>query len=167
MNAPRPVTAFIGLGANLGDAVAALHAACTALEALPDTTLVACSRLYRSAPVGVTGQPDYVNAVAQVRTPLSAESLLTAMMRIEADHGRHRAYPMAPRTLDLDLLLYGDARIDRPHLHVPHPRMHLRAFVLVPLAELAPELEIPGAGRVADLLPAVADQAIEPLSELT
>lgn len=160
---PDAVTAYIGLGANLGDMAAALDAARADLAALPGTTLEATSRLYRSAPVGVTGQPDYINGVARLRTTLSADELLTALMGIEAAHGRTRQYRMAPRTLDLDLLLYGDAHIDTERLTVPHPRMHVRAFVLAPLAELAPELVIPGAGRVADLLPAVADQAIAPL----
>ena len=159
----RGVTAFIGLGANLGDAVAAMDAACSALGALPDTRLVARSRLYRSAPVGVTGQPDYINAVAQLSTSLSAREMLEALMRIEADNGRTREYHMAPRTLDMDLLLHGDAVVNEPELTVPHPRMHQRAFVLAPLAELAPQALIPGVGRVADLLPTVADQAISPL----
>lgn len=157
------VTAFIGLGANLGDAVAAMDAACSALSALPDTRLVARSRLYRSAPVGVTGQPDYINAVVQLSTSLSAREMLEALMRIEADNGRTREYHMAPRTLDMDLLLHGDAVVNEPELTVPHPRMHQRAFVLAPLAELAPQALIPGVGRVADLLPTVADQAISPL----
>jgi len=155
------VTAYVGLGANLGDPVAAIRGACTALDSLPETRLIACSRLYRSAPVGVSGQPDYINAVAALETGLSAQSLLAAMMDIEADNGRTRDFHMAPRTLDMDLLLHGDARIAEPQLQVPHPRMHLRAFVLAPLAELAPALEIPGIGRVMDLLPKVADQAIE------
>lgn len=158
------VTAYVGLGANLGDPAAAIRSACAALDALPDTRLIACSRLYRSAPVGVSGQPDYINAVAALETRLTAQALLAAMMEIEADNGRTRDYHMAPRTLDMDLLLHGDAQIDEPRLQVPHPRMHLRAFVLAPLAELAPGLSIPGAGVVADLLPAVANQAIEPIA---
>ena len=158
------VTAFIGLGANLGDPAAAIGDACDALAALPDTRLTACSPLYRSAPVGVSGQPDYINAVARLETRLAPEALLEALLRIEAGAGRTREFHMAPRTLDMDLLLHGETRIDTPTLHLPHPRMHLRAFVLRPLADLAPELMIPGVGRVADLLPAVADQAIEPLN---
>lgn len=157
------VTAYIGLGANLGDAVAAMDAACAALDALPGTQVSARSRLYRSAPVGVSGQPDYINAVVQLTTSLSPREVLDALMRIEADNGRTRDYHMAPRTLDLDLLLHGDAVVSEPHLSVPHPRMHQRAFVLAPLAELAPDAIIPGVGRVADLLPGVADQAISPL----
>ncbi len=165
MSATAPtVTAYIGLGANLGGTVAAIQTACETLDALPGTRLTACSPLYRSKPVGVTDQPDYVNAVVRVETSLSAEALLDALMRIEADNGRTREFHMAPRTLDMDLLLHGKAQIDRPKLQVPHPRMHLRAFVLRPLADLAPELTIPGVGRVADLLSTVADQAIEPLA---
>lgn len=164
MSQPQPsVTAFIGLGANLGDGVAAMAVARQALDALPGTRVTAASRLYRSAPVGVTGQPDYINAVVQIDTALSARQILEALMRIEADNGRTRDYHMAPRTLDMDLLLHGDAVINEPDLTVPHPRMHQRAFVLAPLAELAPDTQIPGIGRVADLLPGVADQAITPL----
>ena len=143
------VTAYIGLGGNLGDPRAAIGHACDAR-----------SHDYRSAPVGVTGQPDYINAVACIETALSPSDLLAAMLRIESDVGRTRDYHMSPRTLDLDLLLYARERIDAPHLHVPHPRMHLRAFVLEPLAELAPDLHIPGAGALADLLPGVSDQSI-------
>ena len=154
------VTAYIGLGGNLGDPRAAIGHACDALDALPETRLVARSHDYRSAPVGVTGQPDYINAVACIETALSPSDLLAAMLRIESDVGRTRDYHMSPRTLDLDLLLYARERIDAPHLHVPHPRMHLRAFVLEPLAELAPDLHIPGAGALADLLPGVSDQSI-------
>ncbi|MCB1961124.1 MAG: 2-amino-4-hydroxy-6-hydroxymethyldihydropteridine diphosphokinase [Rhodocyclaceae bacterium] len=163
MSAPPVTRAFIGLGANLGDPARAIDTACTALAALPGTELLACSRRYRSAPVGVSGQPDYLNAVAALATTLSAPALLDALLAIEARHGRTRDYRMAPRTLDLDLLLYGDARLDLPQLTVPHPRMHQRAFVLAPLAELAPQIEIPGRGRVADLLREVADQTIEAL----
>jgi len=156
-------TAYVGLGANLGDAAAALDAALVALAALPDTRLVASSPRYRTAPVDATG-PDYLNAVAALDTDLPAEALLAALHEIELRHGRERPYRNAPRTLDLDLLLHGDARIDSPHLVVPHPRLHERAFVLVPLADLAPDLAVPGRGRVRDLLVAVADQRIERLS---
>lgn len=155
-----PVTAYVGLGANLGDAAAALDAALAALAALPGTRLVACSPRYRTAPVDATG-PDYLNAVAALETHLSAEALLAALHEIELGHGRERPYRNAPRTLDLDLLLHGAARVDLPHLVVPHPRLHERAFVLVPLADLAPELVVPGRGRVRDLLDTVAHQRIE------
>jgi 2-amino-4-hydroxy-6-hydroxymethyldihydropteridine diphosphokinase len=123
---------------------------------------VRASGFYRSAPVDATG-PDYVNAVAEVRTTLSAPDLLAALQRIEAAHGRTRPFPNAPRTLDLDLLLHGDAVVVSPALTLPHPRMHQRAFVLVPLAELAPDAAIPGAGPVADLLAGVAGQRLDKL----
>lgn len=130
---------FVGLGANLGDAAATLRAAFEALDALPGTRCIARSGLYRSAPVDAGG-PDYVNAVAELRTKMQPEVLLQALQSIEARFGRERPYHHAPRTLDLDLLLYGDRCIKTPELTVPHPRMHARAFVLVPLAELAPQL---------------------------
>lgn len=162
--APAPVRAHIALGANLGDPFAALEAAFAALSDIPDTRLVARSSLYRTAPVGVSGQPDYLNAVAAVDTTLPARALLDALLAIETLQGRTRDYHQAPRTLDLDLLLYGDAVLALPGLEIPHPRMHLRAFVLVPLAEIAPTVTIPGRGVVADLLAGVRDQAIERLT---
>lgn len=150
---------FIGLGANLGDAEATLKAAVAALAALPLTALSACSRTYRSAPVNAQG-PDYLNAVAELATALPPDVLLRELQRIERAHGRERAYRNAPRTLDLDLLLYGDQTIATPELTVPHPRMHQRAFVLLPLQELAPDVEIPVRGKLADLLAAASDQRI-------
>ena len=150
---------FIGLGANLGDAEATLKAAVAALAALPLTALSACSQTYRSAPVNAHG-PDYLNAVAELATALPPDVLLRELQRIEQAHGRERAYRNAPRTLDLDLLLYGDQTIATPELTVPHPRMHQRAFVLLPLQELAPDLEIPVRGKLADLLAAASDQRI-------
>lgn len=156
----RPVvTAYIGLGANLGDARAALQQAVQALQALVGGDAVAVSSLYRSAPIDSSG-PDYLNAVACLRTRLSAPDLLAALQRIENDAGRERPYRNAPRTLDLDLLRYGTARIDSPNLTVPHPRMHERAFVLLPLAELAPGLVPPAA------LAAVAAQVLDRLGTL-
>ncbi|WBY00958.1 2-amino-4-hydroxy-6-hydroxymethyldihydropteridine diphosphokinase [Ramlibacter tataouinensis] len=139
-----PVTAYVALGANLGDAVAAVSAALQRLAALPQSSLAAHSSLYRTAPVQATG-PDFVNAVAALRTSLTAPALLAELQRLEDEAGRDRPYRNAPRTLDLDLLLYGDARIASPRLVVPHPRMHERAFVLVPLAEIAPQLVAPAA----------------------
>ncbi len=153
--------AYVALGANLGDAARAVRAAFDALAELPDTRLLAHSGLYRTAPVGVTGQPDYVNAVAALSTRLPAAALLDALLAIESERGRTRDYHQAPRTLDLDLLLYDDEVIATPNLVVPHPRMHERAFVLVPLAEIAPDARIPGHGRVADLLAHVQGQEIE------
>ncbi|MGC3987596.1 MAG: 2-amino-4-hydroxy-6-hydroxymethyldihydropteridine diphosphokinase [Pseudorhodoferax sp.] len=147
------VTAFVGLGANLGAARASVLAALEQLAALPATRLVRASSLYRSAPVDAGG-PDYINAVAELATELAPLALLDALQALETAAGRERPYRNAPRTLDLDLLLYGDTEIDLPRLQLPHPRMAERAFVLVPLAEIAPE-------RVAraDLL-RVAGQAV-------
>lgn len=148
--------AWIGLGANLGDARAALRGAMAAIAVLPYTQVQAVSSLYRSAPVEATG-PDYLNAVVQVATTLAPLELLHALQAIEHAAGRERPYRNAPRTLDLDVLLYGDQRLDTAELTVPHPRMRERAFVLQPLAEIAPE-------RVqAAWLAAVQDQRIERL----
>ncbi len=148
------VSAFIGLGANLGDRGAALQHALASLAALPGTEVRQVSSLYRSAPVDADG-PDYLNAVAELATELAPMALLKALQSIEAAAGRERSYRNAPRTLDLDILLYGDEPIDTPDLTVPHPRMGERAFVLLPLAELAP-------ARIArGQLDAVADQRIE------
>ncbi len=154
------VRAFVGLGANLGDTAATLRAAVGALSELPATLLTGCSKTYRSAPVDADG-PDYFNAVAAIETALSATQLLHDLQRIEQAHGRERPYPNAPRTLDLDLLLYGDQTISLQGLHVPHPRLHERAFVLLPLNELAPDLLIPGHGPIGGLLPGVAHQRVE------
>ncbi len=133
--------AFVGLGANLGDAPATLAWALEALRALPATSTVLSSSLYKTAPVDCPpGSPDFFNAVAELHTELTAPDLLRALQVLEALAGRERPYRNAPRTLDLDLLLYGDARIDSPQLTVPHPRMYERAFVLEPLRELAPAL---------------------------
>jgi 2-amino-4-hydroxy-6-hydroxymethyldihydropteridine diphosphokinase len=159
----RPAaTAYVGLGANLGDAAAALASAVAALRALPSTRLVRTSSLYRSAAVDAAG-PDYLNAVVELQTTLAPHALLAALQRIEAAHGRERSYPNAPRTLDLDLLLHGDVQLATPELTLPHPRLHRRAFVLVPLAEIAPDLRLPGLGPVADLLAAVATQRVDKL----
>ncbi|MDI3513628.1 MAG: 2-amino-4-hydroxy-6-hydroxymethyldihydropteridine diphosphokinase [Rhodocyclaceae bacterium] len=163
MNASRSaaVRAFVAFGANLGDPAAAFALALERLDALPGTRVTAQSALYRTAPIGVEGQPDYINAVIALDTTLGARALLEALLAIEHEGGRTRAFHMAPRTMDLDLLLYGEEVIDEPGLQVPHPRMHLRAFTLLPLAEIAPDVPIPGIGRVAELLPTVAGQAIE------
>lgn len=134
-----PVQAFVGLGANLGDPSTALRNALEQLAYLPATRLVRASCLYGSTPVDSSG-PDYVNAVAEIRTSLTAPALLAALLHQELQGGRERPYRNAPRTLDLDLLLFGSARIESPALTVPHPRMRERAFVLLPLAEIAPNL---------------------------
>ena len=137
-NEARAVWAFIGLGANLGDARATLTRALGELAAMPGVDALQASPLYRTKPVDAQG-PDFVNAVARLRTTLSPLALLAGLQAIEAAHGRERPYRNAPRTLDLDLLLYGDEVIASPTLTVPHPRMHERAFVLLPLAEIAPQ----------------------------
>jgi len=153
---------YIGLGANLGDARAVLPIALTELGELPQSGLVSCSALYRSAPIDASG-PDYLNAVAEIRTRLAAHELLLQLQAIEARHGRTRPYRYAPRTLDLDLLLFGDEVIDTPSLKVPHPRLHERAFVLLPLAEIAPWLHIAGRGSLAELLAGAAGQRVDKL----
>ena len=155
--------AFIGLGANLGDPRRQIRAALAALEKIPATRLTGQSSFYLSAPLGYSAQPDFVNAVAQIRTELAPRALLNALLEIERSLGRSRSHANAPRTLDLDLLLYDGTVIDEPGLRVPHPRMHTRAFVLAPLAEIAPGIEIPGQGPIAPLLAACAGQAIEKL----
>jgi len=136
------VTAYVALGANLGDARGAVQAALQALAGLPDTRLTAASPLYRSAPVDADG-PDYVNAVAALQTRLAAPDLLDKLHAIEQAAGRERPWRNAPRTLDLDLLLYGEAHVQSTRLTVPHPRMRERAFVLRPLADIAPGLVTP------------------------
>jgi 2-amino-4-hydroxy-6-hydroxymethyldihydropteridine diphosphokinase len=156
--------AYIGLGANLGDARGALASALAALGALPDTALLRCSSVWRTAPIESSG-PDYLNAVAELRSALAPIELLHRLQAIELAHGRERPYRNAPRTLDLDLLLVDALTLDTPELTLPHPRAHERAFVLAPLAELAPALVIPGRGRVSDLLVATVDQPIERLPE--
>ena len=154
MAARSPVVATVGLGANLGDPQAALAGAIAALAALEGVKLVAQSSFYRSAPIDSSG-PDYVNAVVQLQTNLIAPELLAQLQTIEQGAGRERPYRNAPRTLDLDLLLFGDASIQSPSLTVPHPRMWQRAFVLLPLAEIAPALVS------AALLDSVKDQILE------
>jgi len=156
-------TAYVALGANLGDAAATLEAALRDLARLPGTHVVRTSRFVRSPSMGAPG-PDYVNAVAELRTHLNPRALLHGLLAIERAHGRVRTHRNAPRTLDLDLLLVDDQVLDTPELVLPHPRLHERAFVLVPLAELAPDRVVPGRGRVADLLPAVAGQRLDTLS---
>ena len=146
----EPVTAFVGVGANLGDAAQSVRAAIQRLAAVPHTRLVKASSLYGTAPHEAQG-PDFVNAVVQVDTHLDAHELLARLQAIENEAGRERPYRNAPRTLDMDLLLYGSGRIDSPRLAVPHPRMNERAFVLVPLAEIAPALV--GATSLAAVAP--------------
>ncbi|HXE38459.1 MAG TPA: 2-amino-4-hydroxy-6-hydroxymethyldihydropteridine diphosphokinase [Azonexus sp.] len=152
--------AYVALGANLGDPASTIRAAFGALANLPESRVVHCSSLYRTAPVGILDQPEFVNAVAMLETTLAPEALLDALLEVEQRFGRIRAEKNGPRTLDLDLLLYDDQFVELPRLTLPHPRLHLRAFVLQPLAELAPDLIIPGRGSIAAWLPAVANQGI-------
>ena len=166
------VRAYVALGANLGDPAVTLRAALADLARLPDTTLVAQSSLYATTPVEADG-PEYRNAVAALDTRLPALTLLRALQALEQAHGRQRPYLHAPRTLDLDLLLYGDTVMDTPALTLPHPRMHRRAFVLLPLLEIAPEITLPAVRAMPeaavsnlparDFLAAVADQPIRKL----
>ncbi|MFA4228625.1 2-amino-4-hydroxy-6-hydroxymethyldihydropteridine diphosphokinase [Xanthomonas perforans] len=158
-------TAFVGLGANLGQAEASVRAAIAALGAVPQTTLVAASRLYRTPAWGREDQPDFINAVAQLRTGLAPLPLLEALLGIEQAFGRERraGERWGPRTLDLDLLLYADQVIDLPQLQVPHPHLHARAFALLPLSELAPEAIIPGHGTVRRALHAIDTCGLEPI----
>jgi 2-amino-4-hydroxy-6-hydroxymethyldihydropteridine diphosphokinase len=153
-------TAYVALGANLGNPRATVLAAFAALANLPESRVARCSSLYRTAPVGILSQPDFVNAVALLETTLAPETLLDALLDIEARFGRIRRERNGPRTLDLDLLLYDNIELDLPRLTLPHPRLHLRAFVLLPLAEVAPDLAIPRRGSLAAWLPAVANQGI-------
>jgi 2-amino-4-hydroxy-6-hydroxymethyldihydropteridine diphosphokinase len=140
------------LGSNLGDPAAQIRRAMRALAAMPETRLVRQSSLYRNPPAGYLDQPEFVNAVARIETRLAPSDLLDQLLAIERAHGRVRDFPNGPRTLDLDILLYGERTVREPGLTIPHPRMPERAFVLVPLAEIAPETVVPGCGRVADLV---------------
>lgn len=159
--------AFIGLGSNLEDPLDQLRRAFTELDKLPDTRLVAQSSLYRSAPIGypgqtdLPGQPDFVNAVAKVETELTPQALLRALLHIEHQHGRERSFRNAPRTLDLDVLLYGDVQLHEHGLTIPHPQMHRRAFVLQPLLEIAPDIGIPGVGPARLALAECQDQILD------
>jgi len=155
---------FVGLGANLGNAAATLRAVLTPLSALPQTSLVAASALYCSPAIDADG-PDYVNAVAELRSGLEPEALLQQLLALERRFGRERSYRHAPRTLDLDLLLHGQRRIASPALTLPHPRLHQRAFVLAPLSELAPDWRLANGLSVAETLAALPDQGVERLAE--
>lgn len=143
--------AFIGLGSNLEEPVAQIERAIELLEGIPGTTLESRSSLYQSAPLGAVTQPDFINAVAEIRTLLDARSLLQYLHELERSQGRIRREHWGPRILDLDLLVFGDAEIDEPELTVPHPGIAVRNFVLLPLKEVAPELLIPGLGRISDI----------------
>ncbi len=158
--------AFIGLGSNLEDPQKQVLRALQALEDLPQSRLLAHSSLYRSAPVGYLEQPDFFNAVARIETGLAPRELLDALLELEHECGRTREFRNAPRTLDLDILLYGDLQHHEHGLTVPHPQMHLRAFVLQPLLEIAPDCEIPDIGSAAEALRQCADQQLERVADV-
>ncbi len=166
MTAPAH-TACIALGANIGEPLRQIEAGFAALAALPGTRLLARSSLYRSAPVGYADQPDFINAVAVIATGLAPHALLDALLEIERAHGRVREFPNAPRTLDLDIVLYGDVVLLEPGLTIPHARMLERAFVMVPLAEVAPDTVVPGHGRVSDLAKRVGADSVTQLQRIT
>jgi 2-amino-4-hydroxy-6-hydroxymethyldihydropteridine diphosphokinase len=157
------VRAFVGVGANLGDAVSTVRAALQALDTLPDTLRVASSSLYRSAPVEAAG-PDFINAVAELQTTLPPLELLHRLQAIEHAFGRVRSVRNAPRTLDLDLLSWGDLVLHSDELTLPHPRAHLRAFVLLPLAEIDPMLSLAARGPIGPWIERAAGQAIARIS---
>ena len=165
--APRgDARAYIGLGSNLDDPATQIRAGMTALARLAETRVEACSSLYRSAPVGRQDQPDFVNAVCRVRTGLAPVALMQNLLEIESAQGRVRQGDKGgPRTLDLDLLLYGAEAIHSAALTVPHPRLHERAFVLYPLHEIEPDLVIPGRCALHELLSACAGQRVEKLKD--
>ncbi|BEV13818.1 2-amino-4-hydroxy-6-hydroxymethyldihydropteridine diphosphokinase [Herbaspirillum sp. DW155] len=159
---PSFTLAWIGIGGNLGDARATVNEAIAHLARLPQSQLLRSSSLYRTAPIDSSGD-DYVNAVALVSTSLTALDLLHALQAIELQHGRERPYRNAPRTLDLDVLMYGDAHLDSTELTVPHPRMAQRAFVLAPMLEIDEKVVIPGLGAARDFLDAIKDQPVRRL----
>jgi 2-amino-4-hydroxy-6-hydroxymethyldihydropteridine diphosphokinase len=154
---------FIGLGSNLENPHAQILQAMRELDTLPQVKVVQCSSLYRSAPVGYLDQPDFINAVAELNTALAPRDLLDALLALEQRCGRTREFLNSPRTLDLDVLLYDDLQHHEHGLTIPHPQMHLRAFVLLPLLEIAPECAIPGVGVVAELAANCAGQDLERL----
>jgi 2-amino-4-hydroxy-6-hydroxymethyldihydropteridine diphosphokinase len=158
------IAAYIGIGSNLDDPERQVRRAIAALAALPETRFVRASRLFRTAPWGRTDQPAFVNAAAEISTTLAPRSLLDALLAIERAQGRHRdATRWGPRTIDLDVLLYGDAVVEEPGLSIPHPHLAERAFVLLPLAELAPALHVPGRGRISELLGNIEASGVEAL----
>lgn len=161
-----PHIAFIGLGSNLDEPHKQLQRAFAELDRLQDTRLIARSSLYGSAPLGFAEQPDFVNAVAKVETALSPQTLLQALLQVEQGHGRERTFRNAPRTLDLDLLLYDDLQLHEHGLTVPHAQMQSRAFVLQPLLEIAPDCVIPGIGSAAQALRACHDQVLEKIANV-
>lgn len=158
--------ACVALGANIGEPLSQIEAGFAALAALPGTRLLARSSLYRSAPVGYANQPDFINAVAMIETTLAPHALLDAVLNIERVNGRVREFANAPRTLDLDIVLYGDVILHEPGLTIPHARMLERAFVMVPLAEIAPDTVVPGQGKVSDLAKRVDAASVAQLQKI-
>ena len=156
--------AFVALGSNLEDPQHQVLRALAELDSLPETRVIAKSALYRTAPLGYDNQPDFINAAAEVSTTLEPVALLRALLALETTHGRERPFPNAPRVLDLDLLLYDDLELHDPELTLPHPRLHERGFVLFPLADIAADVNVPGQGRVRDLLRSLPDQGVERLA---
>lgn len=157
-------TAFVGLGSNLSGPREQVSRAMQALDGLPHTRVLAQSSLYRSAPIGFLEQPDFINAVAKLETALSPRALLDALLGLERECGRTREFLNAPRTLDLDVLLYDDLRYHEHGLTIPHPQMHLRAFVLRPLLEIAPGCVIPGIGTAQEALQGCGQQQLESIA---
>ncbi len=157
--------AFVGLGSNLEDPRSQLLRALAELGELPDTRLIAHSSLYRSAPVGYADQPEFVNAVAKIETGLTPRALLEGVLQIEHRHGRERTFRNAPRTLDLDILLYDDLQLHEHGLTIPHPQMHVRAFVLQPLLEIEPGCNIPAVGTARSALQTCEGPALEKLAD--
>ncbi len=164
--------AYIGLGSNLEDPQGQLQRAFVELDGLPGTRIVTLSSLYHSAPLGspdqldLASQPDFVNAVAKVATELAPQAMLQALLQIEHQHGRERTTRNAPRTLDLDVLLYDEMRLNEHGLTIPHPQMHRRAFVLQPLVEIAPDISIPGIGPARLALAGCRDQVLDRISNV-
>ncbi|OAT80710.1 2-amino-4-hydroxy-6-hydroxymethyldihydropteridine diphosphokinase [Desulfotomaculum copahuensis] len=161
-----PVKAYIGIGSNLGDKAANIKKGLDLLAGTPGVRLLRVAPYYRTAPVGYTDQDWFVNTAAEVATALPPEDLLAACLEVENRLGRVRTIRWGPRVIDLDLLLYGDRVINWPQLTVPHPRLHERAFVLVPLADLVPELTVPGRGRVDRLLAGLAPEQRETVRKI-
>jgi 2-amino-4-hydroxy-6-hydroxymethyldihydropteridine diphosphokinase len=158
------VAAYVGIGSNLDDPERQVRRAIEALASIPQTRFVRASRLFRTAPWGRTDQPAFVNAAAEIATTLEPRELLDALLEIERAQGRHRdGTRWGPRTLDLDILLYGDRMIDEPGLAIPHPHLAERAFVLLPLVDLDAALQVPGRGRISELLRAVDTNGVSPL----
>jgi len=153
--------AYVGIGSNVDEPVKQVRQALLELDRLPHSRVVKRSSLFRSAPVGYASQPDFVNAVAQLETGISAARLLAELQEIESRHGRQRSFANAPRSLDLDLLMFGNSELKTKDLTLPHPRMHERAFVLKPLVEISPEVSIPGVGLAKDSLKSVEHQIVE------